>query len=247
MFPALPVARVVTIAAVAMSGCCEAQTLTKAGNFQPQRERMVREQFMTAGRDIQNKRVLDAMRSVPRHEFVPEDLRSRAHEDGPLPIGHGQTISQPYIVAFMTEAIDPQPGERILEVGTGSGYQAAVLAAMGAQVFSIEIVKPLGEQAQEVLKRLGYDKVKVLIGDGYAGWPEQAPFDAVIVTCAPESIPQPLIDQLKTGGRMIIPVGETGGKQELYLLKKQADGLRKTAVLPVRFVPMTGKAQEKGN
>ncbi|WP_345786485.1 protein-L-isoaspartate(D-aspartate) O-methyltransferase [Prosthecobacter sp.] len=230
-----------------MSGCCEAQTLTKAGDSQTQRERMVREQLMTAGRDIQNKRVLDAMRSVLRHEFVPEHLRSRAYEDGPLPIGHEQTISQPYIVAFMTEAIDPQPGERILEIGTGSGYQAAVLAAMGAQVFSIEIVKPLGEQAQETLKRLGYDKVKVRIGDGYAGWPEEAPFDAVIVTCAPESIPQPLIDQLKTGGRMIIPVGETGGKQELYLLKKQADGLRKTAVLPVRFVPMTGKAQKKGN
>lgn len=247
MFPALPAARVVAIAAVAMSGCCEAQTLTKAGDFQPQRERMVREQLMTAGRDIQNKRVLAAMRSVPRHEFVPEDLRSRAYEDGPLPIGHGQTISQPYIVAFMTEVIDPQPGERILEVGTGSGYQAAVLAAMGAQVFSIEIVKPLGEQAQETLKRLGYDKVKVRIGDGYAGWPEQAPFDAVIVTCAPESIPQPLIDQLKTGGRMIIPVGEEIGRQELYLLKKQADGLRKTAVLPVRFVPMTGKAQKGGD
>lgn len=207
---------------------------------------MVEVELMTPGHEIQNKRVLAAMDSVLRHEFVPEHLRSRAYEDVPLPIGHEQTISQPFIVAFMTEAIDPKPGERILEVGTGSGYQAAVLAAMGAQVFSIEIVQPLGEQARETLKRLGYDKVQVRIGDGYAGWPEEAPFDAVIVTCAPEDIPQPLIDQLKVGGRMIIPVGEEGGRQELYLLKKTADGLKKTEVLSVRFVPMTGKAQNKG-
>ncbi|HRH98319.1 MAG TPA: protein-L-isoaspartate(D-aspartate) O-methyltransferase [Prosthecobacter sp.] len=247
MFPALPSRGVAAIAAVLMSGCCEAQTPPRAGDFRPQRERMVREQLMRAGHNIQNQRVLEAMRSVPRHEFVPKEMRAQAYADEPLPIGHGQTISQPYIVAFMTEAINPQPGERILEIGTGSGYQAAVLAAMGAQVFSIEIVKPLGEKAGKDLRRLGYDQVKVRIGDGYAGWPEEAPFDAVIVTCAPENIPQPLIDQLKTGGRMIIPVGEEGGRQELYLLKKTADGLHKTAVLPVRFVPMTGKAQKGGD
>ena len=136
-----------------------------------------------------------------------------------------------------------KPGERILEIGTGSGYQAAVLAALGAEVYSIEIVKPLGEQARQVLRRLGHDRVKVRIGDGYAGWPEAAPFDKVIVTCAPKSIPQPLIDQLKTGGRMIIPVG-AGGAQQLHLLEKTAAGLRQTAVLPVRFVPMTGEAQK---
>lgn len=247
MSPALPSRGVAAIATMLMSGCCEAQTPPVTGDLLPQRERMVREQLMAAGRDIQNQRVLEAMRNVPRHEFVPEAMRTLAYTDEPLPIGHGQTISQPYIVAVMTEAIDPQPGERILEIGTGSGYQAAVLAAMGAQVFSIEIVRPLGEKAEKDLRRLGYDQVKVRIGDGYAGWPDEAPFDAVIVTCAPENIPRPLVDQLKVGGRMIIPVGAEGGRQELYLLKKQADGLRKTAVLPVRFVPMTGKAQKGGD
>ena len=205
---------------------------------------MVRDQLAREGRDIKNERVLKVMGEVPRHEFVPEASRRRAYEDNPLPIGHDQTISQPYIVALMTAALDPQPGERVLEVGTGSGYQAAVLAALGTEVYSIEIVKPLGEQAQTVLQKLGYDKnVKVRIGDGYAGWPEAAPFDAIIVTCAPEEIPQPLIDQLKTGGRMVIPVG---GQvvQELYLLKKESTGMSKTSVLPVRFVPMTGEAQK---
>jgi protein-L-isoaspartate(D-aspartate) O-methyltransferase len=243
----LPSPHLTALVVVSMCCCCKAPPPSAADLFQEQRTQMVREQLMTLERDIKNDRVLEAMRNVPRHEFVPPSMRERAYEDGPLPIGHGQTISQPFIVAFMTEAIDPKPGERILEVGTGSGYQAAVLAAMGAQVFSIEIVKPLGEEARETLKRLGYDKVQVRIGDGYLGWPEEAPFDAVIVTCAPENIPQPLIDQLKVGGRMIIPVGEEGGRQELYLLKKQADGLKKTSVLPVRFVPMTGKAQKKGD
>ncbi len=204
---------------------------------------MVRDQLAREGRDIKNERVLKVMGEVPRHEFVPEAMRGRAYEDNPLPIGHDQTISQPYIVAFMTAALDPKPGERVLEVGTGSGYQAAVLAALGTEVYSIEIVKPLGEQAQKVLQKLGYDKVKVRVGDGYAGWPEAAPFDAIIVTCAPGKIPQPLIDQLKTGGRMIIPVGDRI-VQELYLLKKEPTGMSKTAVLPVRFVPMTGEAQK---
>lgn len=208
------------------------------------RAEMVRVQLRGEGRDITDERVLRAMGSVPRHEFVPDHLRAEAYADHPLPIGHEQTISQPYIVAFMTQALDPQPGERILEIGTGSGYQAAVLAAMGAQVHSIEIVEPLGEQAKRDLERLHYDNVQVRIGDGYAGWPDAAPFDAIIVTCAPEQVPQPLVDQLKPGGRMIIPVG-TLGSQKLVLLEKKADGLQQTDVLAVRFVPMTGEAERK--
>jgi protein-L-isoaspartate(D-aspartate) O-methyltransferase len=178
------------------------------------------------------------MASVPRHEFVPASQRSLAYEDGPLPIGHGQTISQPYIVAFMTEALEPKPTDRVLEIGTGSGYQAAVLAGLVAEVFTIEIVAPLALRAKADLKRLGYPNVRVRIGDGYLGWPEAAPFDAVIVTCAPDQVPQALVDQLKMGGRMIVPVGPTGGVQELYLLRKHAKGLETQAVLPVRFVPM---------
>lgn len=215
------------------------------GDFDVQRERMVAEQLAGAGRDISNTRVLEAMRKVPRHEFVPEEQRGYAYEDGPLPIGHGQTISQPYIVAFMSEALDPQPGQRVLEVGTGSGYQAAVLAAMGVEVYSVEIVQPLGEQAAEVLKRLGYERVHVRVGDGYLGWPEAAPFDAIIVTCAPDHVPAPLVEQLREGGRMIIPVGGRG-VQELQLLEKTDGGLRRSGVLPVRFVPMTGRAENGG-
>ncbi|MFO1482856.1 MAG: protein-L-isoaspartate(D-aspartate) O-methyltransferase [Verrucomicrobiaceae bacterium] len=245
MFHAGPSILAAAFVIATMPGCCKVVPQTQ-DDFQRKRSRMVQEIPMNSGHDIRNKHVTEAMGRVPRHEFVPEHLRAQAYDDVPLPIGHGQTISQPFIVAFMTEVIDPQPGQRILEIGTGSGYQAAVLAEMGAQVFSIEIVKPLGEQAEKTLQRLGYDKVKVRVGDGYAGWPEEAPFDAVIVTCAPEEIPQPLIDQLKTGGRMIIPVGEEASRQELYLLKKTADGLQKTSVLPVRFVPMTGKAQKNG-
>lgn len=199
---------------------------------------------MSPGRGIKNQRVLDAMRKVPRHEFVPESIRSSAYDDSALPIGHGQTISQPFIVAFMTEALDPQPGQRILEVGTGSGYQAAVLAELGAEVFSVEIVEPLGRQAGAVLKELGCDRVRVRIGDGYAGWPDAAPFDAIIVTCAPEKVPQPLVDQLKPGGRMIIPVGDATD-QSLHLMEKKAEGIAETAVLAVRFVPMTGRAQKE--
>ena len=239
----IPTARLAAVWVLFLAAGCDAQPPPGAGDLQQLRERMVRDQLAAPGRDITHKRVLDAMRTVPRHEFVPERLRSSAYADTPLPIGHDQTISQPFIVAFMTAALDPQPGERILEIGTGSGYQAAVLAALGAEVFTIEIVKPLGERAREALRRLGHDRVKVRIGDGYAGWPEAAPFDKVIVTCAPTSVPQPLIDQLKAGGRMIIPVGD-GTSQQLHLLEKTATGLRQTAVLPVRFVPMTGAAQK---
>ena len=201
------------------------------------------EQQMEA-RGISDPATLEAMRAVPRHEFLPLRLREEAYGDYPLPIGHGQTISQPYIVAFMTEAIRPQPGEKILEIGAGSGYQAAVLAQMGADVYSIEIVEPLAEMARQTLERLGYKNAHVKHGDGYRGWPERAPFDAVIVTCAPDKIPPDLIAQLRDGGRMIIPVGG-GMEQELILLRKQGERIEKQAVLPVRFVPMTGEAEKE--
>jgi protein-L-isoaspartate(D-aspartate) O-methyltransferase len=197
---------------------------------------MVREQIEARG--ITDARVLAALARVPRHAFIPEGQRREAYEDWPLPIGHGQTISQPYIVAFMTATLDPKPGDRVLEVGTGSGYQAAVLSLLVAEVFSIEIVEPLARRAEADLKRLGYANVTVRAGDGYRGWPEAAPFDAIIVTCAPEEVPQALVDQLKPGGRMIVPVGSRWGAQELYLLRKTPGGLKRQAVLPVRFVPM---------
>jgi protein-L-isoaspartate(D-aspartate) O-methyltransferase len=210
------------------------------------RSDMVARQLRAPGRGIRNEHVLAAMGRVPRHEFVPEPLRGAAYSDRPLPIGHGQTISQPYIVAFMTEVLDPAPTDRVLEVGTGSGYQAAVLAGLVREVYSIEIVPPLGVRARADLARLGYGNVHVRIGDGYAGWPERAPFDAIIVTCSPEHVPAPLIAQLRDGGRMVIPVGEAGGVQELYLLEKRGAQVVRRAVLPVRFVPMTGRAQESG-
>ena len=203
------------------------------------RTHMVREQI--AARGVRDARVLEVMAAVPRHAFVPAGQRHLAYEDGPLPIGHGQTISQPYIVAFMTAALDPQPSDRVLEIGTGSGYQAAVLSGLVTEVYSVEIVEPLARRAKADLKRLGYGNVKVRAGDGYLGWPEAAPFDAVIVTCAPEQVPPALVDQLKVGGRMIIPVGPDAGAQELVLLRKTAAGLEKSAVLSVRFVPMVRK------
>ena len=210
-----------------------------AEDFAIARVRMVREQL--AARGITDARVLSAMTRVPRHEFVPPGLRAQAYGDGPLPIGHDQTISQPYIVAFMTAALNPKPGDRVLEIGTGSGYQAAVLSSLVAEVFSMEIVAPLAQRAEADLKRLGYGNVTVRAGDGTLGWPEAAPFDAIIVTCAPEQVPRALVDQLKVGGRMIIPVGRPLGAQELYLLRKRPTGLETQAVLPVRFVPMVVK------
>ena len=197
-----------------------------------------------ADRGIRDPRVLDAMRRVPRHELVPENFRAQAYEDGPLPIGHGQTISQPYIVAYMSEQLAAKPDHRVLEIGTGSGYQAAVLARLVAEVYSIEIVEPLATRARIDLTRLGYKNVHVRTGDGYQGWPEKAPFDAIIVTCAPDHVPEPLISQLKEGGRMIIPVGDFGD-QSLYVLEKRGGKVEKRAVLPVRFVPMTGKSERK--
>jgi protein-L-isoaspartate(D-aspartate) O-methyltransferase len=201
---------------------------------------MVEQQIEARG--ISDPATLAALRTVPRHEFLPIRLRSEAYADYPLPIGHGQTISQPFIVAFMTEAIRPQPDEKILEIGAGSGYQAAILAQMGTQVYTIEIVEPLAEMARQTLERLGYKNARVKSGDGFGGWPEHAPFDAIIVTCAPDKIPAPLVEQLRDGGRMIIPVG-SGMNQELVLLRKKGDKIEKQSVLPVRFVPMTGEAQ----
>jgi protein-L-isoaspartate(D-aspartate) O-methyltransferase len=193
---------------------------------------------------LKDERVIAAMRAVPRHLFVPEAYRANAYLDTPLPIGHGQTISAPSIVAIMTELLEPKPEHVIFEVGTGSGYQAAVLAKLVKEVYTIEIVKQLAEEAKKRLSELGYKNVWVKAGDGYQGWPEHAPFDGIIVTCAPTEIPKPLIEQLKEGGRMVIPVGDPG-VQELYLLTKQHGEIVKRAVLPVLFVPMTGEAQRR--
>ena len=207
---------------------------------------MVKQQCEGLGREIRDERVLEAMREVARHEFVPETNRKHAYADSALPIGHGQTISQPFVVALMTEKLETKAGDRVLEIGTGSGYQAAILSRLVKEVYTIEIVEPLGKSAAELLSRLRCDNVKTRIGDGYAGWPEAAPFDAIIVTCAPNKIPQPLIDQLKEGGRMVIPVGPAGETQELYVMHKTQGQVKQTAVLPVRFVPMTGEAARKG-
>jgi protein-L-isoaspartate(D-aspartate) O-methyltransferase len=207
-------------------------------DFARLRQHMVTDQL--AARGITNIAVLRAMGKIPRHELVPEKQRPQAYEDRPLPIGHGQTISQPYVVAFMSEQLEPTPGEKILEIGTGSGYQAAVLAELGARVYSIEIVAELAQRAAADLKRLGYTNVFTRAGDGYQGWPERAPFDAIIVTCAPDKVPQALKDQLKDGGRMIIPVGSSWTGQQLVLLRKKDGVFQERSVLPVQFVPMTG-------
>ena len=210
--------------------------------FAKQRESMVRTQIEARG--IKDAAVLAALRRVPRHEFVPAAQRIFAYDDRPLPIAAGQTISQPLIVALMTELLHVKPGQRVLEIGTGSGYQAAVLAEFGVTVYSIEIVAQLATSARATLTRLGYTTITVRTGDGYLGWPEAAPFDAIIVTAAPLRVPQPLIDQLKPGARLVVPEGELD--QELVVYEKTRDGdLRRTSVTPVRFVPMTGRAQEK--
>jgi protein-L-isoaspartate(D-aspartate) O-methyltransferase len=205
------------------------------------RVRMVREQI--AGRGISDPRVLAAMSRVPRHELVPEDVRAHAYEDRPLPIGHDQTISQPFVVAYMTEQLQLRGGERVLEVGTGSGYQAAVLAEIAGEVYTIEIVEPLGKRAQADLQRLGYQNVHVRVGDGYRGWPELAPFDAIVVTAAPERVPQPLVDQLAVGGRLVLPVG--GFDQELVRIERRPDGIHQERLIDVRFVPMRGEAERE--
>lgn len=209
-----------------------------------ERHRMVRKDIKERG--ISDSKVLEAMRHVPRHLFVPQNYQQHAYLNRPLPIGHDQTISQPFIVAYMTEMLDLEPGEKVLEIGTGSGYQAAVLSELTPYVFTIEIVEPLGKRARKRFKKLGYNTIKAKIGDGYKGWPEHAPFDAIILTAAPEEIPNPLLEQLKPGGTLVAPVGSTDETQYLAKAIKSKDGeINIQRKLPVRFVPMTGEAQQQ--
>lgn len=221
-----------------LSTCAEAQN---GAGENARAVEMVRRQL--EARDVREPRVLAAMRRVPRHRFVPASQRPYAYDDRPLPIGHEQTISQPYIVGLMTQLAELEPGDRVLEIGTGSGYQAAVLAELEVDVYTIEIVRPLGERARGVLRELGYDRVHVRIGDGYQGWPEHAPFDAVILTAAPPRIPDPLLEQLAVGGRLVAPVGR--GVQDLVVVIRTEEGHASRRVIPVRFVPMTGEAQRR--
>ena len=227
-----------TILAILTVMTVQATGQVPAKTMEAERRAMVRDQIVARG--VKDARVLKAMRSVERHRLVPENLASKAYSDRPLPIGHGQTISQPYIVALMTELLKLEPGDRVLEIGTGSGYQAAVLAECVETVVSIEIVGPLAQRSKSDLADLGYDNITVLHADGYFGHPEEAPYDAIIVTAAAEHIPPPLLDQLKPDGRMVIPVGRTGWTQNLVLVEKDREGkIRTRNMLPVRFVPLT--------
>jgi protein-L-isoaspartate(D-aspartate) O-methyltransferase len=244
--PAWRPRRAVTVALVAIGcyGCygqdkpaMQTSTLGASRDWESARARMVNDQMRA--RDIRDPRVLGVMSRVPRHLFVPEEQRAGAYGDHPLPIGHGQTISQPYIVAFMTQALEVGLEHRVLEIGTGSGYQAAVLGELAGEVYTIEIVEPLAERAKQTLASLGYKNVYVRAGNGYLGWPEHAPYDRIMVTAAPDEVPQSLIDQLRVGGLMAIPVGTH--LQELRILRKTDAGLETLATMPVRFVPMTGK------
>jgi len=238
------VAVVLTAAAVLLAGTSNGWFFRQpAGtDFEALREAMVRDQIVARG--VRHEGVLQAMRTTPRHLFVPEGLRSSAYEDRPLPIGHGQTISQPYIVAYMTEILQPDGSGTVLEVGTGSGYQAAVLSPLYRKVYTIEIIPALAESARARLRDLGFGNVEVRTGDGYAGWPDKAPFDAVMVTAAAGHIPPPLIAQLKAKGRMVIPVGSPSAIQHIILVEKDQNGQVTTkSLLPVRFVPLTGERQ----
>ena len=202
---------------------------------------MVKHQIVARG--IRDERVLQACQTVARDQFVPAEYRNLAYSDQPLPIGHDQTISQPYIVALMTELLDIDSTDKVLEIGTGSGYQAAILSLLASKVFSIEIVEPLAKESRALLEQLGYGNVTVRCGDGFRGWEEEAPFDCIIVTCAPTEIPQPLIDQLADGGRLVIPVGDYW--QELILLTRDGDNIERVSIIPVSFVPMTGEASRQ--
>ena len=228
---------------LALAGCSAppAHTPTGLSSIEVQRQMMVDEQIVRRG--VKDPRVLEAMRRVPRHEFVPPEQTASAYDDYPLPIGHGQTISQPFVVAYMTEALQVAPKMKVLEIGTGSGYQAAVLADIGADVYSIEIVPELAKRAGETLARLGYSNVQVRAGDGYRGWPEAAPFDRIIVTAAPDHVPHPLVEQLAVGGRMVIPVGDYW--QRITVITKTDRGVVEQKAIDVVFVPMTGEAQKK--
>ena len=232
----------VVVAIVASTWCATGRLSAQPRlQFEQLRREMVRKEIADAG--VRNPRVLDAMRTTPRHEFVPLAHRQHAYFDMALPIGEQQTISSPFIVALMTESLDPQPTDKVLEIGTGSGYQAAVLSPLVEQVYTIEIVRTLGEKAGRALRRLDYDNVSVKIGDGFKGWPEHAPFDKIIVTCSPEKVPRPLVEQLREGGRMVIPVGERY-QQTLFLFTKKDGKLESESLRPTLFVPMTGRAEQ---
>lgn len=214
---------------------CQREPATSPPSTPSPRDRLVAE---AKANGVKDERVLTALGAVPREEFVPAEQRPSAYEDRPLPIGHGQTISQPSLAAMMTELLELKPGDKVLEIGTGSGYQAAILAELTDQVYTIEIIPELAKTAKATLVRLGYKAVRVKAGDGYLGWPEHAPFDAIIVTCAPDHVPKPLKEQLKERGRMVIPVGPETTVQTLYLLKKHKGKLTSTAIVPVKFVPL---------
>jgi len=223
----------------------EAATTSRApaaseDEYREERARMVREQIEARG--VRDARVLAAMRKVPRHLFVPPDEQPSAYVDSPLLIGYNQTISQPYVVAFMTEALELKPQDRVLEIGTGSGYQAAVLAEVVRDVYTVEIVEPLARTAEERLRHMGYKNVHVRCGDGYRGWPEAAPFDGIMVTAAPDHVPAPLVEQLREGGRLVLPLGRWD--QDLIRLRRTSQGITRESLLPVRFVPMTGEAEK---
>lgn len=237
--PLAPLAPLALFGAVlgAVTSCASTVEQSGSGDREAERRRMVETQLRA--RDIADERVLEAMRTVRRHLFMPDEMRSRAYDDTPLPIGYDQTISQPYIVAFMTQALNVGPGDVVLEIGTGSGYQAAVLSTLAKTVYSIEIVEPLAARAKATLSDLGYTNVEVRAGNGYLGWPDHAPYDRIMVTAAPADIPPALVEQLKIGGLMAIPVGTF--EQELRILRKTSSGLELVRTLPVRFVPMTGK------
>ncbi len=227
-------------ALVLMAGCAATED---SGGFETVRSAMVEHQIRSRG--IRDTLVLKAMAKVPRHLFVPPEQRTLAYADHPLPIGWGQTISQPYIVALMTEALGLKGGERVLEIGTGSGYQAAVLAEIAREVYTIEILEPLAQRADSTLRSLGYDNVSVKCGDGFWGWPEASPFQAIIVTCAPEELPQPLWGQLDRGGRLVAPLGEEGSIQRLMVFEKTEQGIVSKAIADVIFVPMAGDSAKR--
>jgi len=239
-------AALIGVAVILIGGCNSRDgqaPVTTEPDWKMQRDKMVSQQIEARG--VKDPRVLESMRTVPRHLFVPEEYRDAAYQDSPLPIGDSQTISQPYIVALMSELLEVGPGDKVLEIGTGSGYQAAVLAAMGVEVRSIEIRQRLCEHAAATLAELGYGSVQVRCGDGYGGWPEEAPFDGIIVTAAPERIPDPLLEQLADGANMVIPVGDF--YQELKVITRTPDGFDERSVIPVRFVPMTGEIERQDN
>lgn len=229
---------------VVLAAACTRMPTAAGEDYAARRDQMVEEQLVA--RDITDPRVLEAMRTVPRHLFVPAPMRPFAYSDRPLPIGNGQTISQPYIVALMTQLLKVGPAQKVLEIGTGSGYQAAVLYKLTPNVYTVEIVEDLYRYALERLARVGFPRDHVIHGDGYRGLPAEAPFDRIIVTAAPERIPSPLLEQLAPGGRMVVPVGAEAGIQQLVVVEKDDAGrIRKKEVLPVRFVPMTGESQKR--